>query len=197
MTRTHALHRGRYWLAALAALVLAGCETVPVEVAPAFREEPQAYEYKIGPGDSLNIFVWRNPEVSPGSIIVRPDGKFSTPLVEDLVAAGKTPTQLAREVEQVLSQYIKEPLVTVMPGGFVGLYSEQVRVVGEAPWVSRIAGRHHAEVGGFTLSADGRRLVVVSTLDNLLKGAATQAVQNLNLAFGFDELAGIPLEDAA
>ena len=72
-----------------------------------------------------------------------------------------------------------------------------VRVVGEAPWVSRIAGRHHAEVGGFTLSADGRRLVVVSTLDNLLKGAATQAVQNLNLAFGFDELAGIPLEDAA
>ena len=101
MTRTHALHRGRYWLAALAGLVLAGCETVPVD--PAFREEPQAYEYKIGPGDSLNIFVWRNPEVSPGAIIVRPDGKFSTPLVEDLVAAGKTPTQLAREVEQVLS----------------------------------------------------------------------------------------------
>lgn len=67
-----------------------------------------------------------------------------------------------------------------------------VRVLDEAPWVSRIAGRHHAEVGGFTLSADGRRLVVVATLDNLLKGAATQALQNLNLAFGFDELAGIP-----
>jgi len=67
-----------------------------------------------------------------------------------------------------------------------------VRVLDEAPWVSRIAGSHHAEVGGFTLSADGRRLVVVATLDNLLKGAATQALQNLNLAFGFDELAGIP-----
>ena len=67
-----------------------------------------------------------------------------------------------------------------------------VRVVDDAPWVSRVAGRHHAEVGGFTLSDDGRRLVVVSTLDNLLKGAATQALQNLNLAFGLDEFEGIP-----
>jgi N-acetyl-gamma-glutamyl-phosphate reductase common form len=70
-----------------------------------------------------------------------------------------------------------------------------VRVVdGEAPWVSRIAGAHHVEVGGFTLSADGRRLVVVATEDNLLKGAATQAMQNLNLAFGLDEFAGIPID---
>lgn len=68
-----------------------------------------------------------------------------------------------------------------------------VRVLEDAPWVSRIAGRHHAELGGFTLSEDGRRLVVVATLDNLLKGAATQAVQNLNLAFGLDEFAGIPI----
>jgi N-acetyl-gamma-glutamyl-phosphate reductase len=67
-----------------------------------------------------------------------------------------------------------------------------VKVVGDTPWVSHIAGRHHAEVGGFTLSADGRRLVVVSTLDNLLKGAATQALQNLNLAFGLPETMGIP-----
>ncbi|WP_374603775.1 N-acetyl-gamma-glutamyl-phosphate reductase [Arenimonas sp.] len=67
-----------------------------------------------------------------------------------------------------------------------------VTVVDEAPWVSRIAGRHGAEVGGFTLSADGRRLVVVSTLDNLLKGAATQALQNLNLAFALPETLGIP-----
>ena len=67
-----------------------------------------------------------------------------------------------------------------------------VRVVdGDAPWVSRIAGRHHDEIGGFTLSADGRRLVVVATEDNLLKGAATQALQNLNLAFGLPEFSGI------
>jgi N-acetyl-gamma-glutamyl-phosphate reductase len=68
-----------------------------------------------------------------------------------------------------------------------------VRVADDAPWVSRIAGRHHVEIGGFALSADGRRLVVVATLDNLLKGAATQAMQNLNMAFGFDEHEGIPV----
>jgi len=67
-----------------------------------------------------------------------------------------------------------------------------VRIVDDAPWVSRIAGKHHAEIGGFTLAPGGKRVVVVATLDNLLKGAATQALQNLNLAFGFDELAGIP-----
>ena len=67
-----------------------------------------------------------------------------------------------------------------------------VRLLDEAPWVSAIAGRHHVEIGGLTLSADGRRLVVVATLDNLLKGAATQALQNLNLAFGLPELTGIP-----
>ena len=68
-----------------------------------------------------------------------------------------------------------------------------VRVQDAAPWVSRIAGAHHVDLGGFTLGGDGKRLVVVATEDNLLKGAATQALQNLNLAFGFDELAGIPL----
>jgi N-acetyl-gamma-glutamyl-phosphate reductase len=67
-----------------------------------------------------------------------------------------------------------------------------VRVSDAAPWVSAIANRHDVELGGFTLSEDGRRLVVVATEDNLLKGAATQALQNLNLAFGYDELAGIP-----
>lgn len=72
-----------------------------------------------------------------------------------------------------------------------------VRVVDEAPWVSRIAGRHHVEIGGFTLAPGGRRLVVVATLDNLLKGAATQAMQNLNLAFGFDEYESIPREETA
>ena len=66
-----------------------------------------------------------------------------------------------------------------------------VTVLDDAPWVSRIAGKHHVEIGGFTLSADGRRLVVVATIDNLLKGAATQALQNLNLAFGLPELTGI------
>ncbi len=80
-------------------------------------------------------------------------------------------------VEHYHRQYDGEPLVQVRDA---------------APWVSAIAGRHHVEIGGFALSEDGRRVVVVSTLDNLLKGAATQALQNLNLAFGLDERAGIP-----
>jgi len=90
------------------------------------------------------------------------------------------------DIEEVFSRYhgryTREPLV---------------HVVDEAPWVSRIAGRHHVEIGGFTLGGDGKRLVVVATEDNLLKGAATQALQNLNLAFGLDELAGIPLVDVS
>ena len=69
-----------------------------------------------------------------------------------------------------------------------------VRILDDAPWVSRIAGKHGMEIGGFTVAPGGKRVVVVATLDNLLKGAATQAMQNLNLAFGFDELAGIPVE---
>ena len=80
-----------------------------------------------------------------------------------------------------------------------GFYRNEalVEVIDEVPWVSRIAGRHGVQIGGFTLAKDGRRLVAVSTLDNLLKGAATQALQNLNLAFGLEELAGIPLAEAA
>ncbi len=92
---------------------------------------------------------------------------------------------IAFDIEDVLSRYhgryANEPLV---------------RVVDQAPWVSRIAGRHHVDIGGFTLAGDGKRLVVVATEDNLLKGAATQALQNLNLAFGLDEFAGIPLDAA-
>ena len=69
-----------------------------------------------------------------------------------------------------------------------------VKVVDEAPWVSHIAHKHHAEVGGFAVSVDGKRVVIVATLDNLLKGAATQALQNINRAIGVDEYTAIPLE---
>ena len=92
---------------------------------------------------------------------------------------------IAFDLDEVLARY---------RGRYAG--EPLVRVQDDAPWVSRIAGKHHVEVGGFTLSADGRRLVVVATEDNLLKGAATQALQNLNRAFGLDEYAGIPLQGA-
>lgn len=86
--------------------------------------------YVIGPGDQLNIFVWRNPEVST-STSVRSDGTITTPLVEDLPATGKTTTQLARELEKVLSVYIRDPIVTVMVGEGTGPFNQQVRVIGQ------------------------------------------------------------------
>ena len=89
------------------------------------------YTYVIGSGDSLNIVVWRNPELSM-SVPVRPDGKVAAPLVEEIMAQGKTSTELARDVEKQLSKYVRDPVVTVLVTGFVGPYSEQIRVVGEA-----------------------------------------------------------------
>jgi polysaccharide export outer membrane protein len=89
------------------------------------------YQYIIGPGDSLSIFVWRNPDIS-GSFVVRPDGKVTTSLVEDIEVSGKTPTALARQLEEQLGKYINNPRVTVSVRGFQGPLSEQVRVIGEA-----------------------------------------------------------------
>ncbi len=121
------------------------------------------YQYVIGPGDSVNVFVWRNSEVST-SVTVRPDGKITTPLVEDLQASGKTPSQLARNIEEVLSTYIKEPSVTVVVSGFVGPYNQQVRVVGEAAQPQALAYREHMTlldvmiaVGGLTEYAAGNK----------------------------------------
>lgn len=127
---------------------------------------PADYRYLIGPGDDLNIFVWRNPEVST-SVTVRPDGMINAPLVEDLVVSAKTPTQVARDVEKALSTYIKDPIVTVTIGGFVGPYHEQVRVIGEA---AEPQGLPYSEdmtlldliiaVGGLTEFADGNSAVL-------------------------------------
>ena len=91
----------------------------------------QASDYAIWPGDSLQIFVWDHADLSIG-VQVRPDGRISTPLVEDLQAAGRTPTQLARDIEGVLKEYVRSPVVTVIMQGFVGEGAQQIRVVGQA-----------------------------------------------------------------
>jgi len=98
--------------------------------APAAAAAPD-YNYLIGPGDSINIIVWRNPELSL-SVPVRPDGKISTPLVDELVAQGKTSAEVSRDIEKQLGKYVRDPVVTVIVTSFVGPYSEQIRVVGEA-----------------------------------------------------------------
>jgi polysaccharide export outer membrane protein len=127
----------------------------------------QGTEYAIGPGDGLQIFVWDHPELSTG-VAVRPDGKISTPLVEDLVAAGKTPTALARDIEVVLGEYVRSPVVTVIMQGFVGDRDQQIRVVGQA--VSPAAIQYQQgmtvldvliQVGGLSEFAAGNRARIV------------------------------------
>jgi len=113
----------------LLALLVAGCATT---YPPAPGLAPTAdYNYHIGPLDVVNVIVWRNTELSL-SVPVRPDGKITTPLVDDLPALGKTPTELERDLEKALAKYIRDPVVTVIVTNFVGPANEQVRVVGEA-----------------------------------------------------------------
>lgn len=98
---------------------------------PLLEDVQQAsdYTYQIGPGDSVNIFVWGNPELST-SASVRPDGKITVPLVEELLASGKTPYELARDIEKVLATYVKSPQVVVMVSGFKGIRDQQIRIIG-------------------------------------------------------------------
>jgi polysaccharide biosynthesis/export protein len=156
--------------AGAASLVLAGCASSDLPPAPA-QAASADYNYVIGAGDSVNIVVWRNPELS-GSYPVRPDGKISAPLVEELVAQGKTSVELARDVEKKLSTYVRDPVVTVIVTGFVGPYSEQIRVVGEAarplflPYKQKMTLLDvMIAVGGLTDFADGNRAIIQRTSD--------------------------------
>jgi polysaccharide export outer membrane protein len=156
-------------IAAVAVLTVTGCGGAPpLPPAPPASSLPSA-EYRIGPGDALNIFVWRNPELTL-TVPVRPDGRLSIPLVEDVVAIGKTPTTLAREFEERLSKYVKEPLVTVIVEGFVGPIPEQIRVIGEAAQPRALPYRADMTlldvmiaVGGLTKYAAGNDSVIVRT----------------------------------
>ncbi len=119
-------------------------------------------EYLIGPGDTLQIFVWRNPDLST-TVPVRPDGKISTPLSEDMVAVGKTPTQLARDIEKVLSEYVKSPQVNVIVTQPESAFS-QVKVIGQVVKPQSLAYRDGMtvldailQVGGLGPFAAGNR----------------------------------------
>lgn len=99
---------------------------------PSAKASKNADEYVIGAGDSLSIFVYHNPDLSEPGVAVRPDGRISTPLINDITAAGKTPTQLAKELESRLKKYIQDPIVTVIVRSFVGPSDRQIKVIGEA-----------------------------------------------------------------
>lgn len=124
--------------------------------------------YIVGPGDTLQVFVWRNPELST-TVPVRPDGKISTPLVEDMVAVGKTPSQLAREIEKVLAEYVRSPQVNIIVTQPVSAFS-QIRVIGQVLKPQALAYREGMTVldavlaaGGLAPFASGNRAKVIRT----------------------------------
>lgn len=175
-----------------ALLSAAGCAGKPSSpAAPAQAALTTQYKYLIGPGDVVSVIVWRNPDLSM-SVPVRPDGKISLPLVEDLPAAGKDPTVVAREVERALSKYIRDPVVTIVVTDFRGPYSEQIRVIGQATKPQALPYRENMTlldvmiaVGGITDFADGNRSNILRTaegnklysvrLDDLLRGGDISA----------------------
>ena len=151
------------------ALGMVGCAS-RYPPAPASAASPD-YNYIIGPLDTVNIIVWRNPELSM-SVPVRPDGKITAPLIEDLPALGKDSTTLARDMEKALSKFIRDPIVTVIVTNFVGPYSEQIRIIGEAARPQVLAYRQKMSlldvmiaVGGITDFADGNGATILRTAD--------------------------------
>jgi polysaccharide biosynthesis/export protein len=151
--------------------------TPPVQAAPsapaASNTDP---DYVIGPGDTVQVFVWRNPELSV-TVPVRPDGKISTPLVEDIVAVGRTSTELAREIEKVLTEYIRSPQVNIIVTNPVSTFS-QIKVIGEVASPQSVPYREGLTaldvvlaVGGLTEFAAGNRAKIVRKDEN---GKATE-----------------------
>ncbi len=145
---------------------------VPVPAAPAQAVPPETVgdNYVIGPGDVLQIFVWRNPELT-ATVPVRPDGKISTPLVEDMIAVGKSPSMLARDVEKVLSDYVRSPQVNVIVTEPASVYS-QVKIIGQVASPQALPYREGMTVldavlavGGLTPFAAGNRARLVRTED--------------------------------
>ena len=151
------------------AMVIAGCASkAPHPAAPA-TVATSDYRYKIGPGDTVNIIVWRNPELSM-SVPVRPDGRLAAPLIEDMMAMGKDSTELARDIEKHIGKFVRDPIVTVIVTGFVGPYDQQIRVIGEAAKPQTLPYKHKMTlldvmiaVGGITDFAAGNSATILRT----------------------------------
>jgi len=163
-------------------LLLAGCASRPVADTASAPAAAVNSEYRIGPGDNLNVIVWRNPEVSL-AVPVRPDGKFSTPLANDIEASGKTPKEVGAEIAKALAAYITDPVVTVVVTEFSGVYGDQIRVIGQAAKPQALPYRKDMSlldviiaVGGTTEFAAGNRANVI----RLVEGKQTKIAVRLD-----------------
>lgn len=157
-----------------AATALAGCSTtsttgnsLPAANFVGQGQQEVSEEYIIGPLDELTVFVWRNPELG-AKVQVRPDGRITTPLISEMTAVGKTPAQLAADIKKVLTQYISDPLVSVMVDKFQGTFSQQIRIVGATEKPASLPYRANMtlldamiEVGGLSEFAAGDRARLV------------------------------------
>ncbi|HKR90988.1 XrtA/PEP-CTERM system exopolysaccharide export protein [Novosphingobium sp.] len=174
---------------ALASVALTGCmgSASGPELPPASfvaMQEGPGEEYVIGPLDTLTIFVWRNPELG-AKVQVRPDGRITTPLITDMPAVGKTPAMLAEDIRLQLSQYIEDPLVSVIVDNFSGTFSQQIRVVGATEKPASIPYRANMTVldamiavGGLSEYAAGNKARLV----RFDKATGKQKEYNLRLA---------------
>jgi polysaccharide export outer membrane protein len=155
--------------------IMGACSSEPVTETKSINlagSSDSQSEYLIGPGDTLQVYVWRNPDITV-TVPVRPDGYISTPLVEDMKAIDKTPSQLARDIEKRLSKYIRDPVVTVIVTNFVGTYNKQVRVIGEAGKPQALPYRENMTlldvmiaVGGLTDFASGNSAKLIRKVGN-------------------------------
>ena len=160
---------------AIAAIGVGACSGLSTLPTAKLNAKERTTEYRIGSDDSLQIFIWRNPELST-AVSVRPDGKITIPLIEDLPATGKTPTELARDIEKKLATYIQDPIVTVIMQGFVGPFQDRVRIVGEAAQPQALPYRSTMtlldvmiQVGGITDFAAGNRATVTRLVNGKQK----------------------------
>lgn len=191
----------RRCVVAVLALVAASC-TSPSPPAPDSATVPtgvNAPEYVIGPGDALDVFVYLSPELSTSNLPVRPDGRVSLPLVPDIVAAGRSPTQLAKDITTRLRPYVIDPNVTVMVRGFVGSPTQQIRVIGEATQPRIMPYREGMtvvdaiiEARGLTRYAAGNRTEIIRR-DGLGATPRTFRVRLDDLMRGGDIAQDVPL----
>lgn len=164
---------------------IAGCANGPPTVAAeAARAPAQSGEYQIGPGDVLSVFIYREPELSVPDLPVRPDGRISVPLVPDIVAIGRTASQLANEIRAGLKRYVNDPNVTVMVRSFIGPPERQVRVIGEATQPIALPYRDHMTLLDVMLAAKG-----------LTKYAAGNRAEIIRRVGGRRELIRVHLSD--